>query len=184
MSRDNRVFQTQEKENPMSKKPKTLDPQRELVYEAESAFESYGEDRDEQMSLEEIHAFVEHVITSPWFRKRFWLRDLKVVIRDGRGRCTAWARYDRKAQTAYLSFPRKMRSKCVVLHEIAHVAAPGSEAAHGRSFCATYLELVRRFMGRDAWEELRTMFEGTEVKFRRPPERSFHFADRFLTFLT
>lgn len=161
----------------MRKTPETLDPQRELVYEAESAFEFCGEDRDEQMSLEEIHAFVEHVITRPWFRKRFWLRDLKVVIRDGRGSCIAWARYDRKPQTAYLSFPRKMRSKYVVLHEIAHVAAPGSEAPHGPSFCATYLELVRRFMGREAWEDLREMFKISEIKCRRPPSRAFRFED-------
>ena len=40
------------------------------------------------------------------------------------------------------------------------------EPWHGRQFCAIYLDLVKRWMGPDAWARLKTEFRKRNVKYR------------------
>lgn len=54
-----------------------------------------------------------------------------------------------------------------LLHEIAHTIAH-EEPAHGPQYCAVYLALVRRWIGRDAYLLLRSEFKAHGVRYKRP----------------
>lgn len=58
----------------------------------------------------------------------------------------------------------------MVLHELAHGLVGGG---HDGRFCSTYLKLVRRFMGQEAWFFLKYHFDCLEVKCRHPPRYEY-----------
>lgn len=53
-------------------------------------------------------------------------------------------------ESATIAIPDGAWSAEIVLHELAHLAAPGAPA-HGPGFVSAELHLVRRFLGIDAW---------------------------------
>ena len=70
----------------------------------------------------------------------------------------------------HVSIPRALRCELFVLHELAHALTFGG---HGPEFCSAYLKLIRRFMGREVFEDLRFNFRANDVKYRRPPTRKW-----------
>jgi len=141
------------------------DVQKESVYTAENLLMYLMPEYSEQMSLAEIVAFVDRVTATQWFCQRFWPPDWAFNVRDGRGYHRALGWWDHDRRIAHLSFPRNLRQRLIVLHEIAHCFPP-SGSSHGRVFCAAYLALVKRFLGREPWEELRESFDAFGVKYR------------------
>lgn len=141
-----------------------LDPEARLVYAAEDMLLREPK-YSRQMSLAEIRDFVADVVRTRWFRNRFSYTCGTVMIHDGRGAQRAIGRHDLDSLTCHLTFPRKLRQKLIVLHELAHGLSGGG---HGGWFCSTYLQLVRRFMGVPAWEDLRWSFSFWDVKVRSP----------------
>jgi len=146
------------------KSPQAPD-QTDRVYEAED-WVFWLPQYAEQMSLDAIKEFIADIFQTRWFRSRFCRGTCRVFVHDGRGARRAIGKCDFDTDDVHLTFPRCLRQKLNVLHELAHAASGGG---HDGWFCSTYLKLVRRFMGRDAWEELRWQFQLAGVKYRCPP---------------
>lgn len=120
-------------------------------------------------TLPEVRAYIVRVMSSKRFEKiigrRIWF-DPKAAVRvkDGRGRksacCWSYRRF---------SFPMFSRTRWIILHEIAHGATGLKHrepvAAHGREFCAVYLELVRYWIGKEAHDALREQFKQHKVPY-------------------
>lgn len=53
-----------------------------------------------------------------------------------------------------------------VLHAHAHWLVPPDAALHGAEFCRAYLQLVKRYMGQSAYEDLRDLYKEYKIKHR------------------
>jgi hypothetical protein len=67
-------------------------------------------------------------------------------------------------ESGRIALPKWARSERVMLHEIAHHAAPRDAAAHGPEYARIYVELVRTFMGEKPAARLLAAFEAHRVK--------------------
>lgn len=132
------------------------DSQRSKVYKAEEVLKE-GDVRLD--TVPEIQSYVDRLIKSAWFRRR-WPSVKSVIVKDGRGRIRAGASDD-----GSILMPFWCRYRYIVLHEISHLLPDWNVADHGPEFCKVYLELVKHCMGRDAWEKLRTSFKNNRVKW-------------------
>jgi putative metallohydrolase (TIGR04338 family) len=112
-------------------------------------------------SMTDVEIWLQSVIDSAWFRKRF-PESGEIKLLDGRGNKHAYCQ--QRDDAWHIPLPREYRYQLAVLHELAHVVAPGN---HGREFCSAYLLLVRRFLGAEAARDLRMEFVGGKVKHRR-----------------
>lgn len=81
---------------------------------------------------------------------------IRRIIEVGIGNASKWARTD-----------------AVLLHEIAHVLAYDryGVCSHGWQFAATFLDLVRNVMGKEAADALKKGYRHCGVKFREPRKR-------------
>lgn len=114
------------------------DCQRSRVYEAERrAFPQFQEQIFESEAL--VLQFVERVVGSGWFIERFGVQLVEVRFRGGQNA--------RGCPSGWIELPPWAFNPWVILHELAHVVAPGEEAGHGPEFCSIYLELVRHVLG-------------------------------------
>jgi putative metallohydrolase (TIGR04338 family) len=143
----------------------TVSDQTERVYKAEDGM-MWLPEYAEQMSLDAIKEFIADIFHTRWFHSHFHPGDCRVFVHDGRGARRAIGKCDFHTEDIHLTFPRCLRQKLIVLHELTHAVAGGG---HDGWFCSAYLKLVRRFMGDDAWEELRWQFQYLGVRFRCPP---------------
>jgi putative metallohydrolase (TIGR04338 family) len=128
-------------------------------------WDGFRADSNGAMSFEETKTYVDKIA-----RSRYWRRTLGmprgIAVRDGRGRRNAGA-----FGSAIIKLPRWSRHPLVILHEMAHCATDKSDtSAHGATFCRNFLGLVKRFMGREDWLELKTLFKegGVKVISRKP----------------
>jgi putative metallohydrolase (TIGR04338 family) len=139
------------------------DPQRYRVYEAEELVFASSRGRRFR-TCGDIADWLTYIFGTRWFRNRYRLYR-RFAVHDGRGDSMArgWSDDD---FVCHLSIVRALRCELFVLHELAHALAFDS---HGPEFCSTYLKLVRRFMGREVFENLRFNFQANGVKYRRPP---------------
>lgn len=66
-----------------------------------------------------------------------------------------------------LPFPAT-QSKPFICHEMAHVInyQLGPADHHGPNFAKTYLEVVRNFIGKEAYDELKTAFDHLRVRYK------------------
>lgn len=143
------------------------DSQRQRVYNAERALDIWH--RASELfrgdgSLDKTQRYVNKVTRSRFWRKLLaenGVRRFKydVTVYDGRG-----SRSARSLGRSSIAVPRWARSPMVILHELAHCAAPPGVASHGREFCSTYLKLVRRFIGKQEADALRQAFRGFHVR--------------------
>lgn len=122
------------------------------------------------MTLPEIEAYVWKLVKSAWFQRR-WSIPALPQIEDGRGSRRA------RGGMSRLQFPRWSRYEMVVLHELAHFVTIRTyghygAAAHGREYCAIYLELVEHMMGTGAAADLRDAFKAHGVKYKPKRELS------------
>lgn len=150
------------------------DSQRSKVYKAESDTSmrvnpNYCNDFPEIMTLQEIESWVEKIMTSKWFESNYpGVNQIIPAIRDGRGSRRA------AANTRRMRFPIWTRFELMVLHELAHVVCahiyrPYEIRMHGRAYCAVYLNLVKRWIGKPAHDELKKSFKKHGVKYGRSP---------------
>lgn len=143
------------------------DSQRSKVYKAETVIHNIGEKFE---TVNDVSIYLRKIMNSDWFQQRYpektWFD-----IRDGRG-----TRYARGSNLSYggvyMNLPRWARRESVILHELAHGLQPANTAWHGREFCAIYIELVGRFMGKEAEKKLRESFKANRVKYRRAAKAS------------
>lgn len=154
------------------------DSQREHVYAAENTCSwwrrNYIADRKNDDEFPKVVAYVRRIVQSKWWQTRHPARQQVAVIKGRRG---AYAR----GGLGGVSLPPFSWDKGVILHELAHVityqrTSPSDwsgyvDPGHGRWFCATYLALVRRFLGKDAHDELRDAFRRMKVKYSKPRTR-------------
>jgi len=158
------------------------DSQRSKVYAAERKHSQWYDD-NQYANLGEIQSWVDSICKSRWFINRFprHALDKKAIMKygrsadgikvlDGRGRQRPCG-----STRGFIKLPKWSRFELVILHEIAHVVTTRYStnnrklpAYHGRDFCANYLTLVRRFLGKEAGKELRECFKRHKVKYTRP----------------
>lgn len=118
------------------------DPQRDRVYQAEREVPFPSE--PEFASLREIRAYVDEVLASPtWRALALGTRQENrgVEVRLGRGR-TAHAHVETFGMSR-IWLPKRMWTRDVVLHELAHCARGRMTLNHGPQFAASYVRLVR-----------------------------------------
>jgi putative metallohydrolase (TIGR04338 family) len=123
------------------------DNQRSRIYAAERVLFASGLS-DPLVTVPEMQAYAERVISSAWWRKQ-WPHTRSVTITDGRsrrrGNCcptmTGWR----------IAMPRWTRHTGYLLHELAHTT---SSDRHGPRFARNYLLLVKRYMGVEAFDVL------------------------------
>ncbi len=150
------------------------DSQRQKVYSAES-FLHGGSAWERFETVAEMQAFVDDVLGSAWFRRR-WPQVARrgIEVRDGRGRGRACAQVI--WGTLVIKMPVWSRSRAIVLHEISHHCADEVHgitdvAAHGWQFAATLLELVAHEMGAMWGDELKKSYKARKVRYKAPRSR-------------
>jgi putative metallohydrolase (TIGR04338 family) len=116
------------------------------------------------MTPADCQAYVNKVVRSQWSRKRYGKQTIKVVYspQAHRGRACKYT------GTIWVGGknPKSMTTR-YLLHEIAHIIKTDHhEAGHGISFCATYLELVKHFLGKQFHDVLRDSFKYQGVRYR------------------
>lgn len=168
----------------LSSSNRPRDSQRKKVYNSERTHSLWTWDAQYE-SVQEVQALVDKMCKTRWFKSRFpkYAFDQKAIrkygrsadgikVLDGRGRRGACG-----STRGFIKLPRWSRSDLVILHEIAHVVTRRNgyhgplPAFHGREFCANYLALVRRFLGKDAGDELKACFKKHKAKYTRPSKR-------------
>lgn len=141
---------------------KQLIDQADKVYVAE-ATPLLCEDAERKQTFAELEEWLQSLVRRPWFTRRFpQVREL--IVADGRGSPCGRGWLD-DTGLAHIQLPRALRTKLVAVHELAH--AVGNHL-HSAIFCADYLMLVKWSLGRNAWRELRNLFQSCGVSFRRP----------------
>lgn len=115
-------------------------------------------------SVEACQEYVDSVLaSSSWMRRFPRVRAIRVT--DGRGRRHAGA----FVNSAKIALPKWSRSRLIILHELAHHAAPRSAPAHGPEFARIYLDLVLEFLGPVTAQKLADAFVVHRVRVS-PPE--------------
>jgi putative metallohydrolase (TIGR04338 family) len=138
------------------------DSQRAKVYAAERTIRPLGRSFS---SIEEIQGYVDRLVGSAWFRRRWGKR--RITVERGRAGSSAMA----VSGPSVIQMPEWSWCEPVVLHEVAHLCTDRQHtegfqrvAAHGREYAAILLILVRRQMGDDAWRMLKLSFVKYKVK--------------------
>ena len=148
------------------------DSQRQKLYNAERFLQDFGPRYE---TVPEIQAYVDHLLSSAWFRRR-WPRTARkgIAVHDGRGRSRA------VAETIWgvnvIKMPLWSRSKSIIIHEIAHHCSDEAHglrdvAAHGWQFAGTLLELVTHEMGAEIGSELKESYKEGKVRYKAPRQR-------------
>lgn len=146
------------------------DSQKSRLYAAEqSVFRGRGQQLG--MDIGTIQLLVDGITES-----KFWSR---LVARSGHEVIRVRVRQGRKGSCARggmleISLPDWAKTPSVLLHELAHSATPG--AAHHWPFAATFLELVRHYMGEPWHLALKAAFKAHGVCYR--PKRKATEAQR------
>ena len=143
----------------LTKSGKPRDSRKAKLYRAEKVLET-ADSRLETVA--EIEEWCEVIRRSRWFSERYpWVKRIDVYDGRGRRRAGGWG-----TPTAVgIKMPKWSRFRAIVLHEISHGLQPSNTAAHGREFCNIYLQLVRRFMGDEAWKTLKDSFRKEHVRW-------------------
>ena len=117
-------------------------------------------------SMESVARYLGEVLTLPTVTAR-WPEAGPITVRPRRA-ATA-AHYENHDGTGVIAVPERgaagwaMR-ELVVLHELAHHFAVGTEPAHGPQFVATFCELVTAVMGPEVGHVLRVVYAKEGVR--------------------
>lgn len=133
------------------------DSQRSRLYAAEQQLPEFR--RNDFDDHEALRAWINKVATSAKVRRRWAAGPVNFELRRGGG-ATAIRNFRliRWGRTA-------PKSKLIALHELAHLLGPAN-ARHGVAFAATYLELVKLFLGPEPAKRLRASFVAHRVRHR------------------
>lgn len=141
------------------------DSQRQRLYDAEQVIVLTGP-RPEFRTVEQMQTYVDKLLSSAWFQRR-WGKH-RLTVRPGYGFRRAVAETGRNR----IQMPLWARCEAVLLHEIAHHCTwwqhRNDVAPHGREYAANYVELVGHLMGRESAELLKVSFRAGKVKFTKP----------------
>lgn len=161
------------------------DSQRQKVYDAEQAAFYCSEAAHDTSgyvftSEAEIEKFLKALWKQEYFKKHFGtdkkrLPTVRITYgREGAAYASSWEWkmhfHSRKPSGAKIK-------KWVVIHELAHLLDDhfdkvkgwkGDRRGHGRKFTATYLDLVRRTIGKDAHDRLKEEFKKKGAKYSAP----------------
>jgi len=133
------------------------DSQRQKVYTAERVLCRY---ETKYPTVKDIERYCKKIIRSTWFIRHFGNHSFRV--HDGRGRRNAggwhgWGGLE-------ITLPLWARCDRVILHELCHGLT--INPPHGWSFAKHYMELVRHFMGKDAYKALKAAYKEHHVRTR------------------
>jgi len=145
------------------------DSQRNKLYLAERALWVNAEEPDKKLTISEMQTFVNRLVASAWFQRRY-PGVLTIEVTDGRARRSAAGIYHGWAHSGEIRMPRWSRNHIVMLHEVAHVCVDSTKAhhaiaSHGREFAATFIELVDHCLGKETGRVLRSSFRERGVKW-------------------
>ena len=166
--------------------PRARDSQRQKVYDAEHALRDKLKLRKFK-DLKDAQEYVNRILSSSWYAKMFPGGRKNVTLRYSRG--SSWAT---ATSFGVINMPKTgwywAGNNFVVLHELAHTLTPAAveanmcagspkcgmhsepwyhiktPAAHGPEFTRIYLDLIRRWMGKDAYEAMKTQYRTRRVK--------------------
>lgn len=149
------------------------DSQRSRLYASE--WEVFGWSKEKFRDMGELEEYLWNVLEHRHVQRKYQMaRDIvsgtqRLKISNGAGHRRAMT--IRQEDKIIVSFPRKMRSEWVVVHEIAHVLTPADVAGHGREFCRTYLELVGLFFGVETRNKLKAAMKKHNCKYSKTHTR-------------
>ena len=138
------------------------DSRRARVYVAERELCQRGFRGVEFPDTYAIRVYVLQVTSSRWWHTRY-PNSLVVDVCPVEYGCPRTL-IDESSSIARIFLPRSSYYQLILLHELTHIVVD-LDPPHGSMFCRTYLELVRRFMGDEAWRNLRELFILHRVKF-------------------
>jgi len=130
--------------------------------------------------FEAAQAFVDRVVGSRWFRKRFPLSaELGVVVKPLEANANVvrpgWSwenlsekRTSREPDSLFpiLLLPAWAMDELTILHALAHEIA---SARHDREFARAFLNLTTHFLGSENGKILREEFRAARIRWRRRP---------------
>lgn len=151
-----------------TKHGKEFDSRRQNLYNAERAWHTrtgkktwatVGRERACTLGdLENVAAVVGDIMATAWWQRRY--RKIHTRLYPGTGARRAVATWN-----GYLRFPRGMRNRPVVLHELIHLTVPKPHAGHGRLYAARFLEIVGWFYGDHDRDVLKDCYREHNVKW-------------------
>lgn len=151
--------------NSQTKYDREIDGRKQNLYDAEKNVYPNIHTGDFE-SLLETAEFVGDVIRRAWWQRRYLCR--YVGLRPGYG-----ATRGIQKSAAQIVLPKRVRNQWYVLHELIHITVPKPHAAHGRLFCARFLEIVRWHFGDEVGRQLKEAYQSNNVKHHphhNPPE--------------
>lgn len=139
------------------------DTQRKRVYFSERTFATIlGELNMRFEDHLEAQAYVDHMVSTTWWKKHFPKLSKVQVKRTTERR--SYSIYGRR--TLWLS--DNQLDLRVLLHEMAHlVTPPDYDPGHGRNYTFNYLLIVRQFIGDEEADRLEEIFQKNEVKVNK-----------------
>jgi putative metallohydrolase (TIGR04338 family) len=161
---------------------RTRDSQRQRVYESEYALRGKLKLRNFK-DIKDAQRYVERILGSSWYAKMFPVGRKHVTVQYKRGSAFATGGF------GGIRLPKQgwhwAGKDLIVLHELAHVLTPlcgeglckgdcgwhnepwphtKVPAAHGPEFTRIFLDLVRRWMGKAAYEAMKAEYRTRRVK--------------------
>lgn len=109
-------------------------------------------------SVESTQDYVNAVLASAWFRRRWGHRRIPIQHSHGNG-SAAWG-----DGSISLSVTHR-RWEATILHEVAHILTPHPYAHHGPEFAGILLALVKHVMGVESAATLRESFRANRVRY-------------------
>ncbi len=151
------------------------DSQRQKLYNAERQALGGGMNYPR---IQDCQAVVDMICKSRFWKSllrrngKNWLIEERIhcaPVKKG-AHTASWNESDR-----YIHLPKTSFTQWVIIHELAHAATASEAAFHGPEFTRTYLQLVKRFMGRRPYERLLAEFRRTKVRRSRRTTKKSRF---------
>lgn len=122
-------------------------------------------------TIEGVENWVNKITDSKWWKKfkiPFFVSNPK-RIKNLHPRYDRIKVHDSKKQDAEgfhgrIWMPKWSRSRLFILHEIAH-AIQTEKPWHDRQFCAIYLSLIKKWIGKRAWKQMKDNFDVFKVEY-------------------
>jgi len=164
------LWKWREDRNECGRCQEPIDFQMARAYRAENFLKVHAVKGRSFKSIEEIQEYVDALLSTAWFTKRFGTGWKVTASVKGAG----WAYGGpRGHKCGGMRLPAGWAfEEWVVLHEMAHAVTPSAAGGrHGRYWARMYMELVRYRMGVRVGELLKQAFkaEGVKSSPKRPP---------------
>lgn len=140
------------------------DSQRGRVWRALNSLREYRiNDLGPRPSVDDVQRFVDGVLADPLVGRHFG--ESSIAVSHSQGRSGGSGGF------GVIRVSTRCRQKMFVLQLIAYNLV-GLNAGHGPEFCAAFLVLVRRAMGRAVEQRVREAFKANRVRFRPKRKRA------------